>query len=389
MTHSGSLDPRDARGTKPAEGLDELRDAIDEIDRSLVDALARRKQLVDRVAAVKRANNLPVYHPAREEDLISKRRAQAADAGLAPSLVEDVFRLLLRESRVSQSAALSRHAVRPDARVLVVGGRGAMGASLVHWFSEAGYPVGVLDVDDWDRAGGLCRDVDLAVLAVPIEATPAVAARLGPLLSTSCTLADVTSTKEIPVAAMLAAHSGPVLGLHPMFGPGTSNLDKQIVVATPARKPAESAWVVEQLAAWGAVVVTATPQEHDRAMDIVQALRHFATFVFGQFLCRKNVDLRKTLEFSSPIYRLELGMVGRLFAQDPSLYAEIIFATDERRALLTEFLQVAYENLGMLARADRDGFREEFRTVARWFGPFGDQAMRESSFLIEKITERF
>jgi hypothetical protein len=39
------------------------------------------------------------------------------------------------------------------------------------------------------------------------------------------------------------------------------------------------------------------------------------------------------------IYRLELGMVGRLFAQDPGLYAEIIFATPERRALLKEYVE--------------------------------------------------
>ncbi len=61
-------------------------------------------------------------------------------------------------------------------------------------------------------------------------------------------------------------------------------------------------------------------------MGIVQSLRHFATFAFGQFLKRRQISLSRTLEFSSPIYRLELGMVGRLFAQDSSLYSEIIFA---------------------------------------------------------------
>jgi len=27
--------------------------------------------------------------------------------------------------------------------------------------------------------------------------------------------------------------------------------------------------------------------------------------------------------------------------------------------------------------------------VAQWFGPFSDQAMRESTFLIDKLIERF
>jgi chorismate mutase / prephenate dehydrogenase len=73
-------------------------------------------------------------------------------------------------------------------------------------------------------------------------------------------------------------------------------------------------------------------------MTFVQALRHFATFAFGDFLCRQQINLPATLELSSPIYRLEMGMIGRLFGQDPELYAEIIFATPERRALLRDFV---------------------------------------------------
>jgi chorismate mutase/prephenate dehydrogenase len=126
---------------------------------------------------------------------------------------------------------------------------------------------------------------------------------------------------------MLRHHRGPVVGLHPLFGPTTSTLDKQIVVATHGRDPDSCRWLLDQLAAWGAIVVPAEAEEHDQTMDIVQTLRHFATFCFGQFLMHRGIDLHRTLDFSSPIYRLELGMVGRLFAQDPALYAEIVFAT--------------------------------------------------------------
>ena len=43
----------------------------------------------------------------------------------------------------------------------------------------------------------------------------------------------------------------------------------------------------------------------------------------------------------------------------------------------------------MLEAGDREAFAAEFRKVAEWFGPFGEQAMRESSYLIEKMIERF
>ncbi|MCP4719736.1 MAG: prephenate dehydrogenase/arogenate dehydrogenase family protein, partial [Desulfobacteraceae bacterium] len=148
-------------------------------------------------------------------------------------------------------------------------------------------------------------------------------------------------------------------------------------------------WFTEQLGLWGAVIVESTPGEHDEIMEIVQALRHFATFCFGEFLCNRQAKLERTLEFSSPIYRLELGMVGRLFAQDSALYAQIIFATPERRALLKEFILSLGRHIEMLESNDKQLFIDQFNHVAQWFGPFSDQAMRESTFLIDKLIERF
>jgi len=264
-----------------------------------------------------------------------------------------------------------------------------MGRSLAAWFETAGYRVAVLDRDDWERVDALAAGVDLALLSVPISVTGEVARRLGPHLPRACVLADVASLKVEPLQAMLEAHRGPVMGLHPMFGPTTSALDKQIVVTTPGREDEACRWVLDQLAAWGAVVVPATAAEHDEAMAVVQSLRHFATFAFGQFLCRKGVNLTRTLEFSGPIYRLELGMVGRLFAQDPELYAEIIFASPERRSLLRDYAASVAANAESLEAGDRESFCREFRRVAEWFGPFSDQAIRESTYLIDKLVERF
>jgi chorismate mutase/prephenate dehydrogenase len=264
-----------------------------------------------------------------------------------------------------------------------------MGRYFVRWFGDAGYRVSTLERNDWAAAAERCREVDLVLLCVPIDVTGTVARQLGPYLPPKCVLADITSLKTDPLQAMLAAHRGPVLGLHPLFGPTTSSMDKQIVVVTPGRMDDACQWVLDQFAAWGSVVVHATPAEHDQIMGFVQALRHFATFAFGQFLCRKNASLNRSLEFSSPIYRLELGMVGRLFAQEAELYAEIIFATPQRREMLKDYIVSLSSNLEMLEKGDKNKFCEEFRRVSEWFGPFGEQAIRESSYLIDKLIERF
>jgi chorismate mutase/prephenate dehydrogenase len=371
------------------EAIEDLRKEIDAIDSQLVSLLARRREVVGRIAAAKREQDMPVSHPAREENLISDRRSQAAAAGLNPDYIEDLFRAVLRNSREGQLDSSQGIGAKPGAKVLIVGGRGGMGRFFARWFTQYDYQVRILDSGDWDQAEALARDADLCLLAVPIDVTPAVAERIAPLLPRKCILADVTSLKARPMEAMLRAHPGPVMGLHPLFGPGTKTMDRQIMVVTPGRDAQKGEWLLRQLTLWGNVLVQTSPEEHDDIMGIVQALRHFATFAFGQFLHARKIPISRTLELSSPIYRLELVMVGRLFAQHPALYAEIIFASPERLAMLRDYIQSLMKNLELLERGDKAEFTRRFREVAEWFGPFGDQAMRESSYLVEQLVHRF
>ena len=384
-THS----PGSGAPAAPKPSLDHLRNQIDAIDKQLVELLAQRRRVVQQVIEVKQQHDLPTFHPAREEDLISARRAQATQAGLDPDYVEDLFRTVLRHSRVGQLSTLSRRGTRPGAKVLIVGGLGHMGRFLATWFRQSDYDVRILDRDDWPQVGSLTAGIELCILAVPIDITPAVAARIAPYLPEKCVLADITSLKLKPLEAMLKAYTGPVVGLHPLFGPATTTMDKQIVVVCPGRDLEQCQWLLDQLSLWGNVLVETPAAEHDKIMGIVQALRHFATFTFGQFLYSRGVPILRTLELSSPIYRLELAMVGRLFAQDPDLYAEIVFATPERQALLKDFIQSLQQNLGLVERGDKAEFVARFREIAEWFGPFSEQAMRESTFVVEKLVHRF
>jgi chorismate mutase/prephenate dehydrogenase len=295
----------------------------------------------------------------------------------------------MHRSRAEQADRIARKGTFPGARVLIVGGSGGMGQYFLSYFSNAGYEVRSMRSTDWPKVDTFCRDINLAIISVPIDVTVSVIGKIAPHLPPTCVLTDLTSTKRQPMDAMLTTHPGPVVGLHPLFGPTTSSMDRQIVAVTEGRDPAACQWVMDQLRLWGAVMVRTDPDEHDEIMAIVQCLRHFATFAFGRFLCQRQLDLTRSLAFSSPIYRLELAMVGRLFAQDASLYSEIIFASPERIALLKSYLASLAENLEMLERMDKKAFKDQFAKIAEWFGPFSKQAMQESTFLIDKLIERF
>ncbi len=124
-------------------------------------------------------------------------------------------------------------------------------------------------------------------------------------------------------------------------------------------------------------------------MSIIQALRHFETFVYGCHLRAENVDLETVLQFSSPIYRLELGMVGRLFAQNPNLYADIIFSSKEGHALASRYHKRFGEAVDLLEKGDVESFSKQFLQVQEWFGDLGSRFLKESSFMLEKVYEKY
>lgn len=365
--------------------LSNLRTQIDQIDDELVSVLARRAQLTRAVGEHKTRHGLSLYVPAREAELLAARRATAAAAGLDPDLMEDILRRVMRESYASQESDFPASGDRRRP-VVVVGGRGALGRCLASFFARSGYVLRTLEKDDWEQAPALLADAGLVLIAVPIENTCAVIANL-PSLPPDCLLADVTSIKQAPLQAMLAAHPGPVVGLHPMFGPDVRSLAKQVVVVCPGRDSARSQWLLDQFGIWGAVLREEPPQRHDRAMELIQAMRHFTSMVYGIFLQRQEADLQELMRLSSPIYRLELAMVGRLFAQSPALYADIIMAAAGLPALLESYRGVLDDLLVRVRERQREALIEDFQSARAYFGELAPALLRESSELLRKAHD--
>ena len=204
---------------------------------------------------------------------------------------------------------------------------------------------------------------------------------------------EVKSQYGLPIyvpereSAMLAAHNGPVLGLHPMFGPDSGSLAKQVVVYCDGRQPEAYQWFLEQIQVWGARLHRISAVEHDQNMAFIQALRHFATFAYGLHLAEENVRLEQLLALSSPIYRLELAMVGRLFAQDPQLYADIIMSSENNLALIKRYYQRFGEAIGLLEQGDKQAFIDSFRKVEHWFGDYAQRFQSESRTLLRQAND--
>jgi chorismate mutase/prephenate dehydrogenase len=366
--------------------LQVLRDQIDEVDQQLVDLFARRLKLVAGVGEVKSRQGVPIYAPDREAAMLARRRAEAEAKGVPPDLIEDVLRRAMRESYASEKDTGFK-CIKPElSKAVVIGGAGQLGGLFAHLLRLSGYPVEILEKDDWDGADALLGDAGLVVIAVPIDQTVAVIERL-PVLPADCLLVDLTSVKSEPLAAMLKAHAGPVLGLHPMFGPDVSSLAKQVIIYSDGRGAGQYEWLLAQMRIWGARLQAVSAQEHDQAMSLVQALRHFTSFAYGAHLCAEQADLAQLLRLSSPIYRLELAMVGRLFAQDPALYADIILSSPRNLEMIRRYHRRFGELLDQLENGGREAFIEQFATVSAFFGDYADTFLKESRLLLAQAND--
>lgn len=362
----------------PQQQLAQLRAEIDQTDHELLQLLLRRRQLAADVGVVKRSMGQPLYVPERERAMLQQRRSDAEALGLSPDLIEDVLRRVIRESYQQQQAA---DVHLQDRIVTVVGGAGALGQLFVRQFRSAGATVRILDRDDWEHASELVTNADLVLISVPIAQTEQVISQL-PDLAPNTILADVTSIKGKPLEAMLAKHAGPVVGLHPMFGPQQVTLAKQLVVVTHGREQQQYQWLLDSIVRWGAHIREVSATEHDEAMGFVQVMRHLSTFVYGMHLAEEKADLQQLLDLSSPIYRLELMMVGRLFAQNADLYADIILSQPQNFAMMRRYINTFTRILDELEHADKAAFIAEFAALKDYFGDYSTNFLEESQRLL-------
>ena len=366
--------------------LNELRDQIDAVDKQMLDLLAQRLALVEKVGEVKSEHGLPIYVPEREAAMLASRRQEAEKIGVPPQLIEDILRRTMRESYASEKDSGFK-CLNPELRsVVIVGGNGQLGGLFGRMFKLSGYEVKILGSQDWDRADEVLDNAGLVVVTVPIHLTEGVIAKLGNLPS-DCILCDLTSIKSKPLQAMMNMHQGPVVGLHPMFGPDVPSLAKQVIVYSDGRGSESYQWLLNQFGIWGASLCQMDAAEHDHGMTLIQALRHFTSFAYGLHLSKENPNIDQLLKLSSPIYRLEIAMVGRLFAQDPNLYGDIILSSDENIEMIRRFHSRFGEALEILDGKDKAKFVDSFNQVSDWFGDYSQQFLQESQNLLKQAHD--
>ncbi|WP_135535514.1 prephenate dehydrogenase/arogenate dehydrogenase family protein [Halostella pelagica] len=205
--------------------------------------------------------------------------------------------------------------------ILVVGA-GAMG----RWFAGAvNAAVAFTDADPEtaveaaDDLGGRTvpldadETFDAVCIAVPISAAEAAIADHAERAERA--ILDVTGVMSDPVAAMEKnAPNVERASLHPLFAPG--NAPGNVAVVLDVDGPVIAA-ILDDIAAAGNELVETTPEEHDDAMETVQAGTHAAVLAFALATDDVPDGLR------TPVYDGLDRLVDQVTGDDPRVYAEI------------------------------------------------------------------
>ncbi len=292
---------------------------------------------------------------------------------------------------------MERHKVNAT----IVGGYGGMGQIFAKLFKEEGFDVTIsgpteekgekasveLGVEYVKDNVDAVADADVVVVTVPIKRTLDVIREVAPHLKPDSLLMDLTSVKKMPCDAMLehAKKNVEVLGAHPMFGPRAAGVEGQVVILTPVRSKRWVGFVEDLLRRHRVKVFNSTPEEHDRIMAVVQGLTHLSYIAFGKTLQEMNFDIKKSRNFSSPIYELMLDMAGRIIGQDPRLYAEIQMTNPYTKEVHRVFIKTLADLSSIIEENDEEKFVEMMVDAARHFDDV-DRAMGRSDKAIESLV---
>ncbi|MEP9349630.1 prephenate/arogenate dehydrogenase family protein [Xanthobacter sp. KR7-225] len=267
---------------------------------------------------------------------------------------------------------------RPLVERLAIVGAGLIGTSIARAAREkhlAG-TIAVADADEavcarvrelgfadfvTESARAAAEGADIVILCVPVGATGAVAAEVGPALKQGAILTDVGSVKGAVLAAMalhVPAHAH-LVPAHPVAGTEFSGPDAGFAslfenrwcIVTPP-KGADAA-AVERIGllwrAMGANVEVMSAEHHDLVLAITSHVPHLIAYnIVGTAAHLEETLTSEVIKFSAGGFR----DFTRIAASDPTMWRDVFLAN--REAVL-EMLGRFTEDLSQLQRAIRYG----------------------------------
>lgn len=277
----------------------------------------------------------------------------------------------------------------PHGRVGIIGGNGEMGRLFRRFFENRGYSVEISDLDTPKTSRDVIEVADIVLFSVPLHLTVEIIEEHVGLLREDQLVMDLSSLKVEPVRTMLKGKAS-VVGLHPMFGGSISSFSGQTIIACPVRIDS-CKWrrLKLEFESEGMFVKECSPEKHDEMMAVIQVLFHLTTMIQGRVIRELGVDIEETLEYTSPVYRMEISLLGRMFAQNEWLYGAISQLNPCTPGIIALIQKSLWEYNNWINDKNLIAIAEDFARTREHLGSFCKKAYEESSRLINLSSAIF
>lgn len=235
------------------------------------------------------------------------------------------------------------------ARTVIIGSRGRMGAMLCARARRAGLDIAGLDQPlEGPRLAEACGNAELAIICVPAAAFGDVLEKICPHLRRDAVLCDIASVKEGPMRQMSAAWQGPVVGTHPLFGPGAKPDEDQpvAIVPGPGAGNAQLGMVRAFFESLGCRVFQADAGGHDRAMACIQNMNFITSLAYFALLARHE----ELLPYITPSFRRRMVSARKMLTEDAGMFSGLF----EANAYSQEEVRRYRKMLALAASGDLD-----------------------------------
>ncbi len=268
-------------------------------------------------------------------------------------------------------------------KVGIIGGTNGTGEQFAKFFKKQNFQVEVSGRNTKITNTELAKTSDILIFAPPLKTSIKIMEEtIFHCKNKNQIILDVCSIKT-PHIKILKKAKGKIAGLHPLFGPQFKTPKNQNIIICPGNKKIIPS-LVKLFKAMEMKTTIMNAKKHDELMSLIQVIPHLSAIITGSLLRIMKININESLKTCSPIYKTELYMIARIFAQNPSLYSEII-SKNSNSPKITKNLKLIINKLNSaIIEKDNNSIEKMFKLNKKFFNNFSKIALKKTQKMIEE-----
>ena len=249
-----------------------------------------------------------------------------------------------------------------NGKIAIIGVNGKMGKWFASYFHKMGFEVVGFDLNNdikekfitkANSLVGAILKTDYVLLCTPTKRTPEIIRLIAKEMQRGAYLIEISSQKFKTAQTLLKIPSrvNPIC-IHPMFGPGTKNIDNKNIIIIPIKDVKKELDVIKLLFP-KANFVTIDAAEHDKKIAVILGLTHLINIAFANILA-KDEKTSLTEKMAGTTFKAQKIISESILTESPELIETIISNPEVRR-----FAEEFWKDIGRLLTDSQEGKSEQ------------------------------